>query len=66
VDTLQDVLDTGRLPAVVTAHGNLISLLLHHLDGRPGFDTWATLTNPDVYRLMRPSDTWTVERIWTD
>ena len=35
---LDDVLAADQLPAAVVAHGNLISLLLHAFDGRPGFE----------------------------
>jgi 2,3-bisphosphoglycerate-dependent phosphoglycerate mutase len=68
---LEDVLSDGRRPAVVISHGNLISLLLHAFDGRPGFATWEALTNPDVFQIVRePSDgpaipTWSVTRVWS-
>ena len=42
-----------NLPVIVT-HGNLLSLVLHSLDGSFGFEGWETLTNPDVY-LMEQS-----------
>ncbi|HMG51089.1 MAG TPA: histidine phosphatase family protein [Inquilinus sp.] len=42
--------DAGGPVAVVT-HGNLLALILHSFDGHSGFDTWAGLTNPDVYRI---------------
>lgn len=67
---INDVLAGERLPAVVVAHGNLISLLLHACGGRPGFEAWQGLTNPDVFRVERPTPTsearprWTVTRIW--
>ena len=47
-----DVLADDRQPAVVASHGNLISLLLHAFDGRPGFSTWEQLTNPDVFEVV--------------
>ena len=52
------VLDDVRRPAVGSAgttvlvtHGNLMALLLRHVDGRFGFGEWRGLTNPDVYRV---------------
>jgi 2,3-bisphosphoglycerate-dependent phosphoglycerate mutase len=32
----------------VASHGQLISLLLHSIDGRFGYDGWQSLANPDV------------------
>lgn len=72
---LDDALAADRLPVVVVAHGNLISLLLHALDGRPGYETWERLTNPDLF-LIEPRPTspqpattssprqWPVTRLW--
>jgi 2,3-bisphosphoglycerate-dependent phosphoglycerate mutase len=73
---LHDILANGRKPAndvgaaVVVTHGNLLSLLLHALDGRPGVATWERLTNPDVFEVQRFGSTganarWTVARIWS-
>ncbi len=44
-----------RMPVVVT-HGNLMSLVLHSLDGSFGYAGWESLSNPDVYLLdnMKP------------
>jgi 2,3-bisphosphoglycerate-dependent phosphoglycerate mutase len=36
---------------VVASHGNLIVLMLHHLDAGFGFELWRSLTLPDVYEL---------------
>ncbi|MCC7372367.1 MAG: histidine phosphatase family protein [Chloroflexi bacterium] len=67
-----EVLEAGPLPAAVVTHGNLLSLLLHALDGRPGFETWERLTNPDVFQVERQmasggpaaATRWRVTRIW--
>ena len=65
-----DVLADGRQPAVVAAHGNLISLLLHAFDGRPGFATWEQLTNPDVFEIVyepavdQAAARWRATRTW--
>jgi 2,3-bisphosphoglycerate-dependent phosphoglycerate mutase len=67
---IEDVLAGSHVPAVVVAHGNLIALLLHALDGRPGFEAWQALTNPDVFRVERLHGTssagprWQVTRVW--
>lgn len=64
-----DVVDDPRQPAVVATHGNLLALILHAIDGRPGFTTWQQLTNPDIFQVtFEPSaattpDRWTVIRI---
>ena len=72
---IDDALAADQLPVVVVAHGNLISLLLHAFDGRPGYETWERLTNPDVFRIepqlaptaaLAPGSSrqWTVTRLW--
>ena len=72
---LADVLQQDLLPAVVVSHGNLLASLLHHLDGRPGFEAWSALSNPDVFGVSLPDDSvldaapasavsWTIERLW--
>ena len=67
------VLAADQLPAVIVAHGNLISLLLHAFDGRPGYEAWERLTNPDVFRIEPPATAtviadlprqWMVTRLW--
>jgi 2,3-bisphosphoglycerate-dependent phosphoglycerate mutase len=63
---IEAIVDDGRTPTVVVSHGNLISLLLHAFDGRPGFETWQALTNPDLFEVVRTTspDAWTVTRTW--
>ena len=62
---VEAVLAAGPEPTAVVSHGNLISLLLHAFDGRPGFATWEALTNPDLFEVARSSGgTWTVTRTW--
>lgn len=46
--------------AIVT-HGNLLALILQSFDGRSGFDAWAKLTNPDIFRIDRGG---TAQRRW--
>jgi 2,3-bisphosphoglycerate-dependent phosphoglycerate mutase len=63
---LHDVLADGRRPTVVVSHGNLLSLLLHAFDGRPGFSTWEQLTNPDLFEVAYEpiAARWTATRTW--
>jgi 2,3-bisphosphoglycerate-dependent phosphoglycerate mutase len=68
---LEEIVADGRQPTVVVSHGNLISLLLHAFDGRPGFATWEQLTNPDVFEIVQQPATdqaaarWQATRVWT-
>jgi 2,3-bisphosphoglycerate-dependent phosphoglycerate mutase len=71
MQAIGEIVADDRLPAVVVAHGNLLAAVLHHLDGRPGFETWQALTNPDVFRVSvhqseEESERWLVERVWTE
>lgn len=67
---LMAILDDGRQPAVVVSHGNLIALLLHAFDGRPGFSAWEQLSNPDVFAVRYEPAAgamparWDAVRIW--
>jgi 2,3-bisphosphoglycerate-dependent phosphoglycerate mutase len=60
-----------RQPVVVVSHGNLISLLLHAFDGRPGFATWEALSNPDLFEIVHTPATvssparWSATRTWS-
>ena len=59
--------DARRHPAhvtVIVTHGNLLALLLRHFDGRVGFATWASLTNPDIYRVTIGEQPQPFVRIW--
>jgi 2,3-bisphosphoglycerate-dependent phosphoglycerate mutase len=67
---LEAILTDGRQPTVVVSHGNLISLLLHAFDGRPGFTTWEQLSNPDLFEIAyapptdRSAARWLATRTW--
>ncbi len=55
-----------RLPVAVT-HGNLMSLVLHSLDGSFGYAGWESLSNPDVYALEDDGDGGlTFCRLWSE
>ncbi|MBR2758731.1 MAG: histidine phosphatase family protein, partial [Exiguobacterium sp.] len=49
---------------LLVTHGNLLALLLQHLDPQYDFETWRTMRNPDVYRLDYHDSTPSVEHIW--
>lgn len=49
---------------VVVTHGNMLALLLRHFDARVGFGTWETLSNPDVYRVVKEPNQ-PIARLWT-
>lgn len=48
----------------IVSHGNLMTLLLKYFDERIGFETWKSLTNPDVFRVAWEDGRWRVERVW--
>jgi 2,3-bisphosphoglycerate-dependent phosphoglycerate mutase len=60
---LRDAL-AGDRPVVVVTHGNLLALLLRHLDGTSGFAAWEALTNPDVFSVTVSSSAARAQRIW--
>lgn len=66
VAVLEGLWQAAGPPTAVVTHGNLLSLLLRHLDGRDAFETWHRLTNPDVYRVDGPAAAPSVTRIWHD
>ncbi|WP_214700807.1 MULTISPECIES: histidine phosphatase family protein [unclassified Exiguobacterium] len=49
---------------LLVTHGNLLALLLQHLDPRYDFETWRTMRNPDVYRLDFDGHNSVIEHIW--
>jgi 2,3-bisphosphoglycerate-dependent phosphoglycerate mutase len=61
---VNEVLAGNRRNVVLVTHGNLMTLLLRHFDERFGFQEWAELTNPDVYRVSVNGSETTVERVW--
>jgi 2,3-bisphosphoglycerate-dependent phosphoglycerate mutase len=63
---LDEILADGRRPTVVVTHGNLLALLLHAFDGRPGYATWEQLSNPDLFEVAHePPRSFTAIRTWT-
>ncbi len=49
--TIDGIVARETRVAVVVTHGNLMALILRSFDSRYGFETWAGLSNPDVYRI---------------
>ena len=63
---LHALLQGGHALPVAVAHGNLISLILHSLNPGFGYQQWAALSNPDVFRLQEDRQgQWEYERIWS-
>lgn len=61
---VNEVLVGNHRNVVLVTHGNLMTLLLRHFDERFGFQEWAALTNPDVYRVTVDESERIVERVW--
>ncbi len=49
---------------LLVTHGNLLALLLQHLDPQYDFETWRTMRNPDVYRLDLSEEEPVIKHIW--
>ncbi|SFE70255.1 2,3-bisphosphoglycerate-dependent phosphoglycerate mutase [Paenibacillus algorifonticola] len=64
VQVVNEALNSGWKNAVIVSHGNLISLLLKHLDRAVGFQEWEALSNPDVYELSFTDEASSFKRIW--
>lgn len=65
---IRNVIENNREPSktlVLVTHGNLLALLLQYVDNRYDFDTWRSLSNPDVYRLDIVDNSWSVKRVWS-
>lgn len=64
VGAVRDVLSGQSQRTALVTHGNLMTLLLKSFDTRLGFEHWAALANPDVYRVTVDGDESSIERIW--
>jgi 2,3-bisphosphoglycerate-dependent phosphoglycerate mutase len=63
---IESALTSGHRLPIVVSHGQLISLVLHFIDGRFGFAGWQSLSNPDVYLVEGGAGfPFTFERVWT-
>ncbi len=62
---IKEIVRTGYETPVVVTHGNLMSLVLHSIDGSFGYEGWENLSNPDVYVLeITGNGSATFRRIW--
>ncbi|WP_232697460.1 histidine phosphatase family protein [Brevibacillus daliensis] len=61
---LQEVLHSESQNVVLVSHGNLITLLLSHVDETYGFNEWQTMSNPDVYIISYEDNGASVQRLW--
>lgn len=59
-----DVLNEAPTNSILVSHGNLISLLLKHIDDSYGFNEWKTLSNPDVYQITLSAEGNSFKRTW--
>jgi 2,3-bisphosphoglycerate-dependent phosphoglycerate mutase len=64
VEVIEEILKSNVESTIVVTHGNLMALLLKHFDDQFGFETWASLTNPDVYLLMEKDNRYKIQRLW--
>ncbi|MFS0655096.1 histidine phosphatase family protein [Bacillus sp. 179-C3.3 HS] len=67
VEILHEQIHLEADQTLFVTHGNLMSLLLKHVDPNIGFNEWKNLSQPDVYVLkyvrLRQMK---IERIWND
>lgn len=55
-----------RLGIEVVLDDRLTERVLKHFDDRIGFNEWASMTNPDVYRLSFQTRNPEIQRVWTE
>ena len=61
---IEEVLRGEFNHTLIATHGNLLTLLLNHLDPSYDYETWMQLTNPDIYRLTFNNNKHDIQRIW--
>lgn len=61
---IEQALDGTAQHVALVTHGGLMTLILQSFDSRFGFNAWAKLTNPDVFRVTLTENGNQVERIW--
>jgi 2,3-bisphosphoglycerate-dependent phosphoglycerate mutase len=52
VAVVNEAMQQATNSTVIVTHGNLMTLILKHFDGRIGYPEWESLQNPDVYRTQ--------------
>jgi 2,3-bisphosphoglycerate-dependent phosphoglycerate mutase len=63
ISLIQEVLKLEHDTILLVTHGNLLTLILKHFDHTIGFDTWKTLTNPDIYEITLDEQS-IIKRLW--
>ncbi len=61
---VKEIINQESEHTIIVTHGNLMSLLLMHLDPEFGFAQWRMLSNPDVYELSIDTHHTNFKRIW--
>ncbi|WP_100012976.1 histidine phosphatase family protein [Lentibacillus sediminis] len=64
-EVLQGVWESEAENTIIVTHGNLMSLLLKHINEEFGFGEWKKLSNPDVFLLTNDRDNVAFERVWS-
>lgn len=66
IEVVEEILKSDIQNTILVTHGNLMALLLKHFDDQFGFETWANLTNPDVYLLTEKDHQYEIQRVWNE
>jgi len=64
VEVVEEIFSRNNDHTVVVTHGNLMSLLFMFYNKDFGFDNWKSLSNPDVFLLIKEGNKVTFKRIW--
>ncbi|HDR7621338.1 TPA: histidine phosphatase family protein [Bacillus mycoides] len=63
ISLIQEVLKLEHDTTLLVTHGNLLTLILKHFNHTIGFDTWKTLTNPDIYEITLDEQS-IIKQLW--
>lgn len=66
VDVVNDISMSSHSLSIIVTHGNIMSLLLKHINPAFGFKDWQKLSNPDIYVIKKEQGIFRYERIWQD
>lgn len=64
VEVVEGILHSRDENTIIVTHGNLMSLLLKHINADFGFEEWKNLRNPDVYLIKYEENKMGFARIW--
>ena len=53
-----------RKTLLVSSHGNAIALFLNYLQPSFGYDDWAAMKNPDLFRIEASAGKFAWDRSW--